>query len=168
MARKLRIMYNNNYTWKSLKCPIKYILLYMCVIYMYIVTYLGFACQTRHVLDLMIGFIGPMYNWLQQFTNHYLTHSHLLLTGNSTGTIQTSNWTPLYSSVLHQFWSEWRLTVPSCNSSAQTAQKTRSSVVKNACLLVRYLAVDILLLRAYVVGMCLPSHCLTVGICLTV
>jgi hypothetical protein len=45
----------------------------------------------------MIEFIGPLYNWLQQYTNHYLTHCHLLPTGHSTGTILTSNWTPLYS-----------------------------------------------------------------------
>jgi hypothetical protein len=26
----------------------------------------------------VIEFIGPLYNWLQQFTNHYLTHCHLV------------------------------------------------------------------------------------------
>jgi hypothetical protein len=41
----------------------------------------------------MIEFFGSLYNWLQQFTNHYLTHCHLLPTGHSTGTILTSNWT---------------------------------------------------------------------------
>jgi hypothetical protein len=40
------------------------------------------------VLDLMIEFIGPLHNWLQQFTNHYLTHCHLP-TAHSTGTILT-------------------------------------------------------------------------------
>jgi hypothetical protein len=39
----------------------------------------------------MIEFIGPLYNWLQQFTNHYLTHCNILPTGHSTGTILTSN-----------------------------------------------------------------------------
>jgi hypothetical protein len=29
----------------------------------------------------MIEFIGPLYNWLQQYTNHYLTHCHLLRLG---------------------------------------------------------------------------------------
>jgi hypothetical protein len=53
----------------------------------------------RRVLDLMIEFIGPLHNWLQQFTNHYLTHCHLLLTGHSTGTELNS----LYSPVLLQF-----------------------------------------------------------------
>jgi hypothetical protein len=43
----------------------------------------------------MIGFIWPLYNWLQQFTNHYLTHCHLLPTGHSMETILTSNWTEL-------------------------------------------------------------------------
>jgi hypothetical protein len=37
------------------------------------VTYLGFAWLIRRVLDLMIELIGPLYNWLQQFTSHYLT-----------------------------------------------------------------------------------------------
>jgi hypothetical protein len=40
--------------------------------------YLGSACLNRQVLDLMIRYIGPLYNWLQQFTNHYLTRCHLL------------------------------------------------------------------------------------------
>jgi hypothetical protein len=49
-----------------------------------------------------IEFTGPLYNWLQQFTNHYLTNCHLP-TGHSAGTILNSNWTPLYSFVLPQF-----------------------------------------------------------------
>jgi hypothetical protein len=96
-------------------------------------------------------------------------HCHRLLTGQSTGTVLTSNWTPLYSFVLLQFWSELRLTVPSYNFSAQTPRKTPSSFVKNACLLVRYLAMDVLLLlRAYASVMCLPSRCLAMDICVTI
>jgi hypothetical protein len=34
----------------------------------YIVTYPEFASLRRRVLDLMLEFIGPLYNWLQQFT----------------------------------------------------------------------------------------------------
>jgi hypothetical protein len=33
------------------------------------------AWLIRRVLDLMIEFIGPLYNWLQHFINHYLTLS---------------------------------------------------------------------------------------------
>jgi hypothetical protein len=44
------------------------------------------------------------------------------------------------------------MTVPSYNSLARTPRKTSSSVVKNACLLVRYIAMDVLLLSAFVVG----------------
>jgi hypothetical protein len=58
----------------------------------HIVTCPGFAWLIRRILNLMIEFIGSLYNWLQQFANHYLTHSHLP-TGHSTGTILTSNWT---------------------------------------------------------------------------
>lgn len=49
-----------------------------------IVTYTGFARLIRRVLDFMNEFIGSLYsyNWLQQFTNRYLTNSHLLPTGN--------------------------------------------------------------------------------------
>jgi hypothetical protein len=61
----------------------------------YIVTHPGFSWIIRRVLDLMIEFIGPWRNWLQQFINHYLTHSHLLPTGHSTETILISNWTEL-------------------------------------------------------------------------
>jgi hypothetical protein len=71
---------------------------------------------------------------LQQFTNHYLTHCHLL-TGHSNWNYSDFqlNWAPLlrftpsYSFVLLQFL-------------GRTPRKTPSSVVKNACLLVRYLA----------------------------
>jgi hypothetical protein len=64
----------------------------------HIVTYPGSASLIRRVLDLMIECIGPLYNWLQQFTNHYLTHCHLLPTGlSTTGTIPISNCPALYS-----------------------------------------------------------------------
>jgi hypothetical protein len=68
-----------------------------------IVTYPGFSWLIKQFLDLMIEFIGPLYNWLQQFTNHYLAHCHLPPTGHCTGTILTSSelrCTRLYSSVL--------------------------------------------------------------------
>jgi hypothetical protein len=61
------------------------------------------------------------------------------------------------------------LTVPSCNTSARTPRKTPSSVVKNACSWVRYLAIDApLLLSAYASGMCLPSRYLAMGICIKI
>jgi hypothetical protein len=61
----------------------------------------GVCITNKMFLDLMIEFIEPLYNWLQQFTIHYLTHCHHLLTVHSTGTILTSNWTELnYSIVL--------------------------------------------------------------------
>jgi hypothetical protein len=43
------------------------------------------------------------------------------------------------------------LTVPSYNSSARIPRKTPSSIVKNACLLVRYLPMDVLLLSCALV-----------------
>jgi hypothetical protein len=112
----------------------------------------------------MIEFIGPSYNWLQQFTNHYLTHCHLLPTGHSTELFwlpPALNWTtPLYPFNSHS--------VPSYNSSVGTPRKTPSSVLKNASLLVHYLAMDVLLwLTVYASGMCLPSHCLAMDICIT-
>jgi hypothetical protein len=53
----------------------------------------GVCVTNKTGLDLMIQFIGPLHNWLQQFTNRHLTQCHLLPTGHSTGTIQTSIWT---------------------------------------------------------------------------
>jgi hypothetical protein len=44
----------------------------------HIFTYPGFAWLIARVSDFMIESIGPLYNWLQQFTNHYRTYSHLL------------------------------------------------------------------------------------------
>jgi hypothetical protein len=73
-----------------------------------------------------------------------------------------------YSVVLHQFWSELRLTVPSYNSPALTPREIPSSVVKNACLLVRYRAMDVLLLKAYASRMWLPSRCQAMGIYITI
>jgi hypothetical protein len=60
----------------------------------------GCAWLIRRVLDLMIEFIGPLYNWLQQFPNHYLIHCILLPTEHSTETILTSNWTELNCQLL--------------------------------------------------------------------
>jgi hypothetical protein len=189
----------------------------------------GFAWLIRRVLDLMVEFIGPIYNWLQQFTNHYLTHCRLLPSEHPTETVLTFNWTALYSSnsdlnyksksksellydwrfttnqfvlalsplrpttkfffnwtlaVIVLMWyplwledgfvwidpvAELRLSVPSYNSSARTPRETQSLAVKYACLLVCYLAMDVLLLlRAYSSGICLSSRCLAMGICVTV
>jgi hypothetical protein len=79
-----------------------------------IVTYPRFAWLIRRVLDLMIEFIGPLYNWLQQFTNHYLTVS------------SSSDWT------LHWNYSDFQLNCQlllapryTCIASGRaTAQKT--------------------------------------------
>jgi hypothetical protein len=61
---------------------------------------------------------------------------------------------------------------PNClqeNSSARIPRKTPSSVVKDACLQLHCLAVDVLLFRAFAsAGTCLPTSCLTVGIYATV
>jgi hypothetical protein len=47
------------------------------------------------------------------------------------------------------------------NFSAQTPQKTLSSVVKDACLQLCCLAIDVLLFHAFAsAGTCLPTHCL--------
>jgi hypothetical protein len=44
-----------------------------------------------------------------------------------------------------------------------------ASIVKEACLMIRYLATDAILLRALALaGMCLPSRCLAVGECVTI
>jgi hypothetical protein len=109
-----------------------------------IVTLPAFAWLIGRGSNFMIDFIGPLYNCLQQFTNHYLTHCHLLPTGESTGTILTSNWTPFYSIKSP--------TVPTYNSLERNLRKTLFSVVKSACLLVRYLAMDVLFLRAQLQG----------------
>jgi hypothetical protein len=46
------------------------------------------------------------------------------------------------------------LAMPSYNSSTQTPRKIPSSIVKNACLLARYLVMDVLLSRALVLRAC--------------
>jgi hypothetical protein len=54
------------------------------------------------------------------------------------------------------------------NHFARTTQKT-ASTVNEACLLIRCLAIEVLLLRALApAGMCLPSSCLAIGLRVTV
>jgi hypothetical protein len=53
-------------------------------------------------------------------------------------------------------------------SSERIARKTQSPVVKNACLLIRSLAVNVLLSRACYSVICLLSHCLAMGICMII
>jgi hypothetical protein len=123
-----------------------------------IVTYPGFAWLIRRGLDMMIEFIGPLHNWLQQFTNPYLEH----------WTISTSDHTSLlhyFVVLLPVFWLCPLITT----CSARTPWKIPSSVVNNACLLVHYLAMDVVpLLSAYASGIRLSSRCLAMGICVTV
>jgi hypothetical protein len=112
----------------------------------------------------MIEIIGPLYIWLQQFTNQYLTHCHLL-----EWTISTSDHTSQLNYSIAFGCTPSILTVASYNSSARIVRKTPSSFVKNACLLVHQLAIEILLvLSAYASGMCLPSLCLATDIYVTI
>jgi hypothetical protein len=61
------------------------------------------------------------------------------------------------------------LTVHFCNNSARTPRKTLSSLVKIACLLVRYLAIDVLFFHAFAsAGICLASRWLAMGIHVTI
>jgi hypothetical protein len=55
----------------------------------------------------------------------------------------------------------------SYNHFARTTQKT-ASIVKEVCLLIRCLAVDVLLRALATAGMCLPSRCLAMGLHVTV
>jgi hypothetical protein len=53
----------------------------------------------------------------------------------------------------------------SCNHFARTPLETLSSIVQNACLQLCCLAMDaLLLLSAFFMGMCLPAHCLAMGV----
>jgi hypothetical protein len=55
------------------------------------------------------------------------------------------------------------------NPSARIPWKTPSYIVKEACLLVRYLAIDVFLLwRRHVLRECLPTRCLAMGIQVTI
>jgi hypothetical protein len=59
-----------------------------------IITYPGLSWLIRRVLDLIIEFCGPLYNRLQQFTNHTLSHTVIFF--DWTITLHYSS-TPLYS-----------------------------------------------------------------------
>jgi hypothetical protein len=75
---------------------------------------------------------------------------------------------PEFDPILENNWLK-RLSLPLYNHSARTTQKSSLYNVEKACLLIRILAVGVLLLRAYVsAGKCLPSHCLVVGLYVTI
>jgi hypothetical protein len=77
----------------------------------------------------------------------------------------------LPTAVLYSFYSASTssfLPNTSYNHFARAIRKTPSSIVHNACLLARYLAVDVLLLlSACIAGMYLPTRCLAMGIHVT-
>jgi hypothetical protein len=106
-----------------------------------IVIYLGFTWQIKQVLDLMIKFVQLATIVHKSFSNKLLFSFDFQLN----------------SVALLQFWSELQLTVSSFNSSARTSRKTPSCIVKNACLLPRYISKGVLLSRTHASGMCLQS-----------
>jgi hypothetical protein len=128
--------------------------------------------------SLTRGRVCPLYMLLALASAVFLgseslgTWDHILL---------SQIWDFPFRSLLRLAGSRWRystppshrcpsrlLTVPTYNSSARTPPKTPSSIVKNACLLVRYLAMDILLLGSLSLGMCLPTRCLAMGVHVTI
>jgi hypothetical protein len=58
--------------------------------------------------------------------------------------------------------------VPSYNPRHGPHGKHVSRVIKSACLLVRYLAMDVFYCWVLTSGMCLPSRCLAMVICFTI
>jgi hypothetical protein len=131
----------------------------------------------------MIEFIRPLHNWLQQFTNHYLTHRHLLPTGHSAGTILTSSWT--LGIVSSRTTAEKTNPLPS--NGCPTLLRIRRNVL-STCLInphrqhllqhLFYCCVSVLqalpsngstlLLVEYLLRACLPSRCLAMGMCVTI
>jgi hypothetical protein len=122
----------------------------------------------------MIEFIGPLYNWLQQFTSHYLTHCHLLPTDTTAKTILTSKWTELNWTELN--YSVVLLCTPSIVTlilfcSALLTWSRGGSVENTACSSVVFTAplhnngsYPIVACVFVAAGMCLPSRCLTMGV----
>jgi hypothetical protein len=114
-----------------------------------------FGCDDRRIY----------WTFIQRVTTVHKSLSETLSSSSDSTLLGNCSDFQLNSVVLFQVWSELRLTVPSYNSSAQTPRKTSSYVAKNACLLVRYLVMDVLLSRGYALGMCLPSRFLVVDMC---
>jgi hypothetical protein len=94
----------------------------------------------------MIEFIEPLY--VQQVTTVHKSLSDTL-SFSSDCTLQLNYSDFHLNFVVLLYTPPILLAVPSYNSSARTPQKAPFSVVKNACLLVRYLGMGVLLLKEY-------------------
>jgi hypothetical protein len=136
-----------------------------------IVTYQEFGWIIRWVFGFhdqiywtSVQLVTTVHKWL----SHTLSpSSDWTLHGNYSEFQLNSSTTPLYAVVLPQFWSP-TLFSSTYNSSARTPRKTPCSVVNNACLLVRYLAMDVLLFRAYALWIGVPSRYLAMDICVKI
>jgi hypothetical protein len=71
---------------------------------------------------------------------------------------------PLSTTVLYSVASSQRQSHIATDGQTDHAENT-TSILKEACLLIRYLAIDVLLLSSLAPkGMCLPSRCLAMGL----
>jgi hypothetical protein len=122
------------------------------------VKYSGFAWRIRRVSDLMIELIGLLYNkslsdTLSSSSDWALHGKYSLFQLNSVVLLCT----PSVLLIVH-------LIIPR----ARTTGKTTSFVIKNACLLVRYLKNGCLsVVETLTSWMFLPSRCLAMGMCVT-
>jgi hypothetical protein len=119
-----------------------------------IVTYPGFAW--------LITLIRPLlYNWLQQFRNHYVAHCHLLQL--DTLDFWPHFTTPLLCCTCPVFWFCHLITPrhgpPGKHRLLLSIMRAYWSVS---------LEMDVLLLSAYASWMCLTSRCLAMTICVTI
>jgi hypothetical protein len=124
-----------------------------------IVKYLGFAWLIRRLWDLIIE-LWDLFTTGYSCSQITIWHTVIFYDWTHSASYHTS----LFRCTLCRL-----LTVSSYNSSSRTQRKTQFYVYKNARLSVRYLAMDVLLLlSAYSSGICLPSRCLAMVLCVII
>jgi hypothetical protein len=116
-------------------------------------------CTCTRILSLHL-----IVTWQLTYQSHWYFKSHVKSSCHS-----LTHFLPLFCSC--QFWRlDYSLNdfLCPCITPWQGPHVKHSLYVKEACVLVLYLAVDVLLMHVCVARMCLPSRCLAVGIHTTI
>jgi hypothetical protein len=125
---------------------------------------LGFSVFTSRILATDLSLFQCNFNSKVTFSLHHLIPFLFLFCNCQFRRLEPILFRLWFRAPCHSASTDPVLLSTSHNHFARTPRKTQSRVVKNACLLLHYLAMDVLLLSACVARMRLPARCLAMGI----